>query len=145
MSLFFKFHANFFSRAIFSKISRYIPNISRHIEYIAIYSKCWKYCNFLVAIYRQGEWLMIYRDIADISPIYVTMSRTSSGSLLYTSLVLRIFHSHPTTPPCLECSASYPSPESQNRHNFNEFLFSVRNKSSTYNNSITGISPSTLK
>ena len=65
-NIFFKFLANFFSSMIFYKISRYIPNISQHIEYIAMYSKCRKYRDFLVAIYRQGKWLAIYRDIADI-------------------------------------------------------------------------------
>ena len=64
---------NFFSRTIFSKILWYIPNISWHIQYIAIYSKCRKCCDFLVAIYRQGEWLTIYHDVGDISSIYVTI------------------------------------------------------------------------
>ena len=81
---------------------------------------------------------------------YSPSSLTSLGSLLHTSPIPGIRHLHSATPPCLENSASCLSPTFRTQQqasscNFNEFLFSVRNKSSTYNRSITGIPPSTLK
>ena len=77
-------------------------------------------------------------------------SRTSSGFILHTSLFQRGFHPHSHIHPCLEVvhhiqvlhlELGSKSPSC----NFNELLFSVRNKSLTYNGSITGLPPQTLK
>ena len=70
-------------------------------------------------------------------------------------IILNLFRISTTYFPCPHLRASKVVRHIQVLHlevdikspscNFNEFLFSVRNKSSTYNRSITGVPPSTLE
>ena len=79
----------------------------------------------------------IILNLFRIFTAYFPCPREIPSTFFHTSIGYKVVHHIQVLH--LELSSKSPS------CNFNEFLFSVRNKSSTYNKSIIGLLPSTLK